>query len=81
LIPEPNTKEFNELVKEKAKQLKIDLEEQWIRESRLFNPNIRRDMDKVQEYLDKGITLDQIIDLDLAIEVKMDLPQHKFRIV
>ena len=81
MIPEPNTKEFNELVNLKAKQLRADLEKQWIRESQLYNPNLRRDMEKVEEYLNKGITLDQIIDLDLAIEVKMDLPQHEFRIV
>ena len=35
------------------------------------------DSKKVKEYLDGGITIEQIYELDLAIKVTMDLPEHR----
>lgn len=43
--------------------------------------NIKRDSKLIEEYLAKGLTMQQIYDLDLAIEVTMDLPEYHFRIV
>ena len=47
----------------------------------LSNNFLKRDMYKVQEYLDSGITLKQIIDLDLALDLRMDKTEGHFRIV
>ena len=48
--------------------------------NRLSNNFLKRDMNKVQEYLDSGITLKQIIDLDLCLDLRMDKTEGNFRI-
>lgn len=43
--------------------------------------NIVRKHEEVERLLNSGLTIEQITNLDLGLEVKMDLPKHHFRVV
>ena len=70
--------EHKRAVEEKGKEMMETIERSFIK----YSPLLRnRDMELVEKYLNEGITLDQIIELNLAIDVCMPLTEGKFRVV